>query len=629
MNNKRFNYPIKPLETRRAFTLIELLVVILLSTILIGLLLIPVYKTLENNRMTAAMVNAQKSTQDATAKMRKDISQAMYVFDSSDTPMQLPVNGLVDKDGNPIDKPVVLQNAVLNLVMPKTEFYCSNSVHDPTVSRNFPRGDNYSQDGLELAINKCPSCDTEEFVSVVPKTPVEKGNTIVRYFLGLKFNQNGNEFMMEPDGNIVDDSFAWKTIDGEGWKPAQEWNEVDGIDNSLVLYRVEFDPTDANLFPVEYDLPDRDLDPAGWDKIYYKRISDANLFYHPEVAANWLAKVETVGLAESMDLGIALKADYKDGHPFRVVGSVAFMPAAITGEAPSADTGNVALTDAQSLATSSFRTKYGLLSNTLKVEIVRSDTRQIPIKRWILERSSDGSYSMLKIASDPNDIKSTLSDIFNLNDYFYNNNVVPFDDLEGNPTDMAVTYDQNAGKIIFALNPEPMPNDLTLSIDQDRMYYYPDVDVYGYKFLEYENASIVPGSEIVKYYNGSGDILDNHWYTYDDLENNNVTETRYQRTPLSIGQLSYNQYKIDYESGIIYWKPIVNHTDVIYPKLYMDIPSVDYKIQFNRLNDKITVSYSTNEVIDIVMDMRMAFNRVLNPKSSLISEKVVVGNALR
>lgn len=641
MNKKIINTPIKSLGHNKAFTLLELLVVIALSVILIALLLIPVYKTLENNRMTAAVVNAQKSSRDAMAKIRKDISQSMYVFDSSGTPMLLPVNGLVDADGNPVDKPVVLQNGVLNLVMPKTEFYCSNPDHDPNVSRAFSRGDKYSPEGLELAINKCPSCNTDKFVSVVPKTPVEKGNTIVRYFLGLKTNNDDGTFIMEPNGNILDDPLAWKTVIDEGWKPDQEWNEVDGIDNSLVLYRVEFDPFkdsgDENLFPAEYKLPaNRSLDPEKWDRIYNKRISDPNLFYHPEVADAWKAKVETVGLAKAMDLGIALKSDYKDGHPFRVIGSVAFMPAAITGEAPEADDGNTALLDAQGLAFSSFRTKYGLLSNTLKVEIVRPDEKQVPQKRWVLERSADGNYSMLKRSASATDIKSALFNIFDLNDYFYNGDTVPFDDLEGNPTEMALTYNQDAGKIIFSMNPRPMPSDLTLPVDQNRLHYYPDVDVYGYKFLEYDNATVVPGSETVYYYNAyfkddinKKDILENHWYTYDDLETNNVTDVRYQRAPFSVGQLNYNQYKIDYETGIIYWKPVVNHTSTIYPKLYMHIPTVDYAIQFNRLNDKITVSYSTNEVIDVVMDMRMAFDRVFNPKSSLISEKVVVGNALR
>ncbi|MBO4547982.1 MAG: prepilin-type N-terminal cleavage/methylation domain-containing protein [Abditibacteriota bacterium] len=51
--------------SRQGFTLMELLVVLALSVILMALLLVPIYKTLENNRLTAASVNAQKSARDA------------------------------------------------------------------------------------------------------------------------------------------------------------------------------------------------------------------------------------------------------------------------------------------------------------------------------------------------------------------------------------------------------------------------------------------------------------------------------------------------------------------------------------------------------------------------------------
>ncbi|MBP5273430.1 MAG: hypothetical protein ILO36_00645 [Abditibacteriota bacterium] len=108
-----------------------------------------------------------------------------------------------------------------------------------------------------------------------------------------------------------------------------------------------------------------------------------------------------------------------------------------------------------------------------------------------------------------------------------------------------------------------------------------------------------------------------------------MDSVNYQRAPYSLGQLTFNQYKMDYEKGIVYWKPLLNHSANVFPELYIDIPTVKYRIQFNKPSDKVTISYSTNEVIDVIMDMRMYYSNNYPPKSSSVTEKVVVGNALR
>ncbi|MBO4547983.1 MAG: hypothetical protein J5758_02090 [Abditibacteriota bacterium] len=551
--------------------------------------------------------------------------------------MLLPVNHLVDADGEDVTRPVVLDNAVINLIMPKTEFYCSNPDHDPSASRSFPRGDNYSEDGLEMAINECPSCHTSKFVSVVPKTPIEKGDLVVRYFLGLKFNkdEDANKSIMTP-GDLLEDPLDWTVEADEGWKPQSGWNDASGIDNSLILYRVEFDPYDNSLFPEEYYLPeDRDADPGRWDKIMQRRISDPNVFYHPDVAEVWAERADTVGLAASMDLAAADKdKDYVGGYPFRVKSTVAFVPAAIAGEAPRADTGNEAAFDAQGFAPASYSTKYALLGKTLRVEVTRSDANMQPVKKWLLEVAPNGSNGVLREYASPSDPTGAQTDIFDVNDYMYGaSRCVPQADMQGEDMPMAFTFNAESGKIEFGLVPKPNP-ELQDNLDQTRLFYYPDIDVYGYKFLEYANASVVPGSESVSYYNAyyknsTGDIVENGYVTYNDLEAHGVDSVYYQRAPYSLGQLTYNQYKMDYEKGIVYWKPLLTHSANVFPELYIDIPTVNYRIQFNKPSDKVTISYSTNEVIDVVMDMRMHYSNSFPPKSSSVNEKVVVGNALR
>ncbi|MBP5273429.1 MAG: hypothetical protein ILO36_00640 [Abditibacteriota bacterium] len=486
----------RPLGSRKGFTLMELLVVMGLAIILMALLLIPIYKTLENNRLTGANVTAQQSARDAMAKVRKDISEAIYVYDSGETPMLLPVNHLVDSEGEQVSRPVVLDNAVINLIMPKTEFYCSNPEHDPAASRSFPRGDNYSEDGLELAVNECPSCHTSKYVSVIPKTPVEKGSLVVRYFLGLKFNkdEDSNTSIMTPDDNLLDKPLDWTVEDSEGWKPQSSWNKSSGIDNSLILYRVEFDPYDDSLFPEDYSLPaSRSDDPEKWDKVMSRRISDANIFYHPDVAEIWAERAETVGQPSAMDLAVADKQnDYIDGYPFRVKSTVAFIPAAIAGEAPTGDTGNEAAFDGQGFAPASYSTKYGLLGKTVRIEVTRSNEKAEPQRKWLLEVQPNGANGVIGEYASATDSTSALTDIFDVSAYLYGaDGYVPLLDMEGNDIPMAFAYNAENGKIEFSLVPKEMPG-LQEHLDASRLFYYPDIDVYGYKFLEYANASVVP-----------------------------------------------------------------------------------------------------------------------------------------
>jgi len=615
----------------KGFTLVELLVVITISVLLLGLLLIPIIKTLETNRMTAAYTSAQQSSRQAMLMIRKDASEAMYVADSVGTPALLPVNGLVDADGNPVDKPIVLQYGVINLIMPKTEFYCSNPSHNPNYPRVFPRGENYKTSGLELAINKCPSCNTDEFVSVVPKIPVEKSTTVVRYFLGLRDN---SDTMTVADANDLN---SWVTKAGRGWLPNSDFNTVDGDENPLILYRVEFDPvSDDDLFPPEYSLDGLSSTSAEYQRRLHRRITDPNVFYHPDCYAAWASRVNTVGMVEGMDLAVALKDDYKDGNPMRVKSIVAFTPAAISNEIPVANSNSSYGSDSQGFPNTTFTTKYGLLGNALEVNCVRIDPRtQKPTDKWLLKQITDsnGAYADIYKIGDPADINPDLSSatpIFNVNDYFYNNDTV------GNlDQDMAFVYNKDKGIIDFSLNPVSW-HGLDENIDQDKLLYYPELDVYSYKFMPYKYATVVPGSEDIEYYNaywvnGSGNSFIDLGYNYTGLANN-VSRVRYQRAPFSLGQLNYNQYKIDYEEGIIYWKPVLNHdvNNNIYPVKYADIPVFNsYKIQFNKSSDKLTVSYVTNEVIDVNLNIRMIYDSSMPGKSGIITERVIVGNSLK
>ena len=75
-----------------AFTLTELLVVIAITTILLGLLFVPIIQGFNITRRTAAETAAQAAVRTGLERISRDLSQAVYVFDNSATPILLPLS---------------------------------------------------------------------------------------------------------------------------------------------------------------------------------------------------------------------------------------------------------------------------------------------------------------------------------------------------------------------------------------------------------------------------------------------------------------------------------------------------------------------------------------------------------
>ena len=193
----------------RAFTLTELLVVIAITTILLGLLFVPIIQGFNITRRAAAETAAQAAVRTGLERISRDLSQAVYVFDNSATPILMPLSRTfpIGPGGANTNQPHILF-AKIDFV-PRGGKAPSASVIDPTT------GEPMSGKTLTL--------------------PLANGTRVIRYFLGLRRNLDAAG-AVKPYLNQYEFSSR-----ADGGNPDNEHNP-------LIVYRAEFDPKDPNLF---------------------------------------------------------------------------------------------------------------------------------------------------------------------------------------------------------------------------------------------------------------------------------------------------------------------------------------------------------------------------------------------
>ncbi|MGB9619028.1 MAG: hypothetical protein ACPL7K_01295, partial [Armatimonadota bacterium] len=206
------------------------------------------------------------------------------------------------------------------------------------------------------------------------------------------------------------------------------------------------------------------------------------------------------------------------------------------------------------------------------------------------------------------------------------------------PVEMAFTVDLNKGTVNFALDP-PRPGGARAGpvclLDPEainaafhnvyqtdrgsarRMALLSTFDPTSPFY--FSNARIVPGSERVV----GPDMAPGSHYG---------KPIRYERVPLSLGDPTYNQYKIDYDTGWIEFSPDERHDLPVIPGngpgRHVPI-AVDYKVQFNREEDVVKGDYTTKSLVTIHMGIRMFDPETSKPHEVDLTNSVKVRNALR
>ncbi len=263
---------------KRAFTLVELLVVIAISTILLGLLLYPLFYAQQITNRVQSQATAQDAARNGVERISRELSQATFVFDNTTTAVVIPLNRTINFDGGPTNRPRILF-AKLDYILPDSQGTPGGTI-DPTT-------------GKPLTGNHITF-------------PLAPGTRVVRNFLGLADNAKlyGNRY---------------------------EFRGEDTDFNPVLLYRAEFKMDDPDLI-----VPT----PLGEDSTLAGRFNDPNFFYNTNVAPNgrpfaenWKRKVSAVISGPRLDM-LAWRRDSSreliTDLPFQTLAY--FAPSAVPGD---------------------------------------------------------------------------------------------------------------------------------------------------------------------------------------------------------------------------------------------------------------------------------------------------------
>jgi len=303
----------------RAFTLTELLVVIAITTILLGLLFVPIIQGFNITRRAAAETAAQAAVRTGLERISRDLSQAVYVFDNSATPILLPLTRTfpIGPGGVNTNQPHILF-AKIDFV-PRGGKAPSASVIDPTT------GEPMSGKTLTL--------------------PLANGTRVIRYFLGLRRNLDAAG-AVKPYLNQYEFSSR-----ADGGNPDNEHNP-------LVVYRAEFDPRDPNLFDLTNYGSVVDGDGGFNDPAFFYNTKQAP--NGRSYAQNWRDVASPLVDSDKADM-LAWRRDGSGAlvteAPFRTL--VTFTPGTIVGDTATPGFMNNAAAEAPGAVPTRYRTKNG------------------------------------------------------------------------------------------------------------------------------------------------------------------------------------------------------------------------------------------------------------------------------
>ena len=615
------------MKNNQGFTLMELLVVMAISVILMGLILAPVAQSFAITRRAQAMVDAQDAARMALLSISREMGQAMYVYDNSSHDVTVDTTGFPGspKPQTPIMLPVsqpssgnvqwfALPGGKIDFILPKVLMHCNNPAHTGG-PRDFPR-EKIVDGHMELYDwPECPYCHSSD-VEARPKLPMEQDVTVVRYFLGLKYNVLGRPQASNLPGNT-------------GWVSPWGKNVVDGTANQVVLYRVEFNPYDDTLFPTGMSMDQRLSDPL----FFYRQdtASDGN-----KIADNWMRIARVVGVGKYEDL-ITATTNPDTGDITSVQPCITFHTASVENDTFEPTYSSDKMNDYPDAPPTVFESNYGYWTPDYRVDVFRgkfADNSTTPQGIDFYTSTQTGDSVIMRY--EPSGSKTTAQLEFNISLYLQNGYITP--PATGAPDlEMAFTTDANKGTVNFALQPArtnnaksgPVCEYLASDINKDFKDAYA-VDrgtaIRCHRLATFDssktgqylkNARVVPGSEKII---GPDMTFGAHF----------GKPVRYERVSLALGDTGANQYRIDYDNGWIYFSrdpsldlPETDHDDnSCYVQVY-------YLVYFNWKDDVVRGDYLTKSLINIHMGMRMFDPDSGKPYPVDLSDSVKIRNALR
>lgn len=655
-------------KRNKGFTLIEVLVVMAISMILMGLVMYPVLQSFRLTSRAKSMVEAQDSARQAMEQISREIGEAMDVLDFEAYPVDIQNYVIAPDDIQDwrtrfVEVPVynadtgkvywrVLKGSKIDLTLPKMSAHCNNPDHDDSQG---PRDFVASED---LAAPICPVCG-QPTTDFRPKLPIEQSNVVVRYFLGLKYNN------LNPDPQK-------DTPPHGGWQSPWGDNVGKGEGNQIVLYRIEFNPNDAEVFGTDLQTASLRLqlvlrDPGFFYRDSYSQqmIDDLKIPFPVKPwgsASNeplwkvWARKARIIGLGKYEDLAVGAEPD-NNGDFAVVEPTVYFNYSRVDKDTfTGVNFGDTSSETPDSVPTV-FRSMFGYwtpnsvvgVTSPFGVSVYRyaygADPNN-PKSPPVLQQDKTTSYVSVVSGSNTilvekrvNGVLDAGADTFDMTDYmtkgYYDFSTLGyyspgpemayyFDyslDFSGNPV-----LNLNRGSVFFTLKVK----DFVLSSSdldaintkfendyiQDRGTAKREITLPAMSKLKY--ATIVPGSEVVSgpnMYSGP----------------NYGVLVRYTRVPFNLGVPEFNQYAIDYNTGLLRFSSIFDQKLPVKDANGNDCASmtVQYKIQFNRDGDVVQGSYQTKAKINIHLGIRMFDPESAEPHMVELNNVVKVRNAYR
>ncbi|MCL5103715.1 MAG: type II secretion system GspH family protein, partial [Armatimonadetes bacterium] len=606
----------------RGFTLMELLVVMAISVILMGLVLAPVVQSFSLTRRAQAMVEAQDSARASMEQISRELGEAMDVLDYTADPIDLPVFDPTAMGSSPTYYYLPLPNAKIDFVLPRMIAHCVNPNHPAGEPRDFARGD--------LASPPCQKCSDAgqdpNQVEIRPRLPLEQDVTVVRYFLGLRYNNPTNDRASgEPP------YFGWESPWGK--------NVAADAGNQVVLYRIEFDPNDTTIFSSNpqqavQELADVLNDPEffyaadGTGKVSGSTWSAAD---NRPLWQHWAEKARIVGMGKYEDLVTGIDTD-GDGRFEAIEPSVNFRYAKVDNDTFAGTNSTDKSFEYPDAAPTVFRAKYGYwMPDPFSVSLYR-------YKDVVNNGASSVEITDYTTGYEGLDLvirKNGATQVFNISEYM-RTRTIPRDCemafyFDYAPNGASPVMNMSRGTATFALDPPIIPDNAKSVSDLDpvdinnrfrkayeanhgeatRWALLSTFDESKPNYLMY--AVIVPGSESVIGPNmtpGPGYGM----------------PVRYERLPLALGDPELNQYKINYDTGEIFFSRIYSQD---LPETGSNPIRVNYKVQFNRNGDVVRGDYFTKCLVNIHVGIRM-----FDPDSGKVhtvelNNTVKVRNALR